>query len=194
MCVPDDQIWLSLSIIILERSWRWGSMPPTSMAYFSTRRNPGVVLRVPAIKPVKPQVSALSRIFLALEWKWMIRGVKTGQTYLVAIPLHLARMFRATRSPSKRCRALPWTVAICLTGSKYAPSLRCHSTLHEKFNWQREYLYRYEFNKKLRYVTYKQPNCSKTSVKNGHPARMARWFPFPNRNASRSASPTTNPA
>jgi len=59
-------------------------------------------------------------------------GVKAGQTHLVAIPLHLARMFRATRSPSNRYRALPRTVAICLTGSKQSPSLRYHSTLHEK--------------------------------------------------------------
>lgn len=29
------------------KSKRWGSQPPTSMPYFSTRRKPGVVLRVP---------------------------------------------------------------------------------------------------------------------------------------------------
>lgn len=31
-----------------ERSWRWGSAPPTERAYFSGRRKPGVVFRVPA--------------------------------------------------------------------------------------------------------------------------------------------------
>lgn len=48
---PCDQMWLSFSITMLLRSMRWPSAPPTSMPYFSTRRNPGVVLRVPARIP-----------------------------------------------------------------------------------------------------------------------------------------------
>ena len=55
-------MWLSFSMIMLERSWRWGSIPPTSMPYFSTRRNPGVVLRVPATIPLYPLALARSRM------------------------------------------------------------------------------------------------------------------------------------
>lgn len=64
---PALAIWLSFSITICDRSIRWVSAPPvtthktfpgrirssapTSMPYFSTRRKPGVVFRVPAIAP-----------------------------------------------------------------------------------------------------------------------------------------------
>ena len=48
---------------------------------------------------------------------------------LVAIPLHRARRFSATRSPNNKNRALPLTVAICFTGSNVSPSFTCHSTL-----------------------------------------------------------------
>ena len=37
---PVLQTWLSLSMIIDDRSTRCVSAPPTSMAYFSTRRKP----------------------------------------------------------------------------------------------------------------------------------------------------------
>lgn len=48
---PEDQIWLSLIMVIALRSWRCGSQPPISIPYFSTSRKPGVVLRVPASVP-----------------------------------------------------------------------------------------------------------------------------------------------
>lgn len=48
---PEDQIWLSLSMVMALRSWRCGSQPPISIPYFSTSRKPGVVLRVPASVP-----------------------------------------------------------------------------------------------------------------------------------------------
>lgn len=48
---PEDQMWLSLSMVIALRSWRCGSQPPISIPYFSTSRKPGVVLRVPASVP-----------------------------------------------------------------------------------------------------------------------------------------------
>ena len=51
-------------------------------------------------------------------------------THFVAIPEHLARVFRATRSPSKIFRTGPLTVAQCLMGLKASPSLMCHSTLY----------------------------------------------------------------
>ena len=54
-------MWLSLSMIMLDRSCRCGSIPPTSIPYFSTSRKPGVVLRVPATVPRKPAARARSR-------------------------------------------------------------------------------------------------------------------------------------
>lgn len=45
------------------------------------------------------------------------------------MPLQRASMLRATRSPRRMCRALPRTVATCLTGSNVSPSFECHSTL-----------------------------------------------------------------
>ena len=61
------------------------------------------------------------------------RGGKGGKgTYCVAIPLHRASMLSATRSPRRRCRAFPRTVATCLIGSNVAPSFMCHSTLRRR--------------------------------------------------------------
>jgi len=51
------------------------------------------------------------------------------QAYFVAIPLHLASRLSATRSPRRRWRAFPRTVATCLTGSKESPSFMCQFTL-----------------------------------------------------------------
>ena len=51
-------------------------------------------------------------------------------TYFVAIPEHLANVFRATRSPRRILRMGPRTVAQCLTGSKDSPSRICHATLY----------------------------------------------------------------
>ena len=53
-------MWLSLSMIMLERSCLCGSIPPTSIPYFSTSRKPGVVLRVPATTPRKPHAREMS--------------------------------------------------------------------------------------------------------------------------------------
>lgn len=53
-----------------------------------------------------------------------------GWTYFVAIPEHLANVFRATRSPRRILRMGPRTVAQCLTGSKDSPSRICHATLY----------------------------------------------------------------
>jgi len=50
-------------------------------------------------------------------------------SHFVAMPLHLASMLRATLSPSRRCLALPRTVATCLMGWNASPSFMCHSTL-----------------------------------------------------------------
>lgn len=64
--------------------------------------------------------------------QWEIgHGIKKNRWFndLVAIPLHRARRFSATRSPKSKNRALPLTVAICFTGSNVSPSFTCHSTL-----------------------------------------------------------------
>ena len=60
-------MWLSLSMIMLDRSCRCGSIPPTSIPYFSTSRKPGVVLRVPATMPLYPLARARSLIFFDLQ-------------------------------------------------------------------------------------------------------------------------------
>ena len=48
---------------------------------------------------------------------------------LVAIPEHLARIFRATRSPRRIFRTGPRIVAQWVIGVKDWPSSICHSTL-----------------------------------------------------------------
>lgn len=47
----------------------------------------------------------------------------------MAIPEQRARMFKATRSPSRILRTGPRTVAHCLMGVMLSPSETCHSTL-----------------------------------------------------------------
>ena len=83
--LPADQMWLSFSMTIDDRSWRCVDMPPTSSEYFSTSRNPGVVFLVPATSPCHPWSSASCRSRLAT----------------VAMPLALVKQFKATRSPSR---------------------------------------------------------------------------------------------
>ena len=77
-------MWLSLSMIMLDRSCRCGSMPPTSIPYFSTSRKPGVVLRVPAMMPLYPCARAMSRNFFDLPpsgpgWQTHERRKKGGE-------------------------------------------------------------------------------------------------------------------
>ena len=75
-------MWLSLSMIMLDRSCRCGSIPPTSIPYFSTSRKPGVVLRVPATMPLYPLARARSWIFFDLpgvgHWSWVVVGCMGG--------------------------------------------------------------------------------------------------------------------
>ena len=83
--LPADQMWLSLSITIDDRSCRCVDIPPTSSEYFSTSRNPGVVFRVPATSPCHPWSSASC----------------CSRLDIVAMPLALVKQFSATRSPSR---------------------------------------------------------------------------------------------
>eukprot|EP00732_Lithocolla_globosa_P006659 Lithocolla_globosa_v1_NODE_7877_length_891_cov_16.136364.p2 type:complete len:147 gc:universal NODE_7877_length_891_cov_16.136364:373-813(+) len=110
---PVLQTWLSLSMIMEERSMRWVSHPPTSMAYFSTSRKPGVVLRVPATIPCHPCFS-----FNCCR-----------RRALVATPLARASILSAGLSPRSRWRTGPRTMAAFLTRLKDSPSSINHSTL-----------------------------------------------------------------
>lgn len=116
------------------------------------------------------------------------RRGREEDAHLVAIPLQRASMFSATRSPRRMLRALPRTVATCLTGWNVSPSSRCHSTLHTSLASEQQPTQIVE-----KEATHSHPTCVKTSVKNGLPARTAVWWPLPRRNASRCASPTTKP-
>lgn len=54
-----------------------------------------------------------------------------NRTHTVAIPLHLARVFKATRSPKSNCLAFPRTMAtfVLLSAGTTEPSTINHSTL-----------------------------------------------------------------
>ena len=56
-------------------------------------------------------------------------------THFVAMPEHLAIVFRATRSPRRIFRTGPLTVAQCLMGLKASPSPMCHSTLYIRVSY-----------------------------------------------------------
>ena len=58
-----------------------------------------------------------------------IEGRNGIVTYFVAIPEHLASVFKATRSPSRIFLTGPRTVAQCSTGLIEWPSNTFHSTL-----------------------------------------------------------------
>mmetsp|Transcript_24138 Transcript_24138/g.91082 ORF Transcript_24138/g.91082 Transcript_24138/m.91082 type:complete len:268 (+) Transcript_24138:698-1501(+) len=111
---PAAHTWLSLIMVIWLRSMRCVPQPPTSKAYFSTRRKPGVSLRVPATSPAQP-LEALIAAALAAS---------------VAMPLALVRMLSAVRSPRRSMRRGPRTVATCATGEMVSPSGASHSTVH----------------------------------------------------------------
>ena len=64
-------------------------------------------------------------ILVPISWE------EWDEAHTVAMPLHLARVLRATRSPSSRCLALPRTSAtlVFVLGGMTEPSGRNHSTL-----------------------------------------------------------------
>lgn len=99
--LPDAQMWLSFSITIPLKSCLCMDTPPASMAYFSTNRKPGVVLRVPATSPCQP-------LAFAISWSWEQRLV---------IPEARARQLRAGLSPRRRHLAGPLTTAVTTTPS-----------------------------------------------------------------------------
>ena len=91
--------------------------PETMTAYFSTKRNPGVVLRVAATSPCQ-----LDSFFF--PWKYCPN---------VAIPLALVKMFSANRSPCRILLTGPLTSATLHDGSMTSPSWKYHSTLQFNF-------------------------------------------------------------
>ena len=99
MILPEAQTWLSFSITIPLRSCLCMDTPPTSMAYFSTNRKPGVVFRVPATCPCHP---AFEVMYCSLEQR-------------VAIPEARARQLRAGLSPRRTHLAGPLTTAVGVT-------------------------------------------------------------------------------
>lgn len=148
------------------RSCRCGSAPPTSIPYFSTTRNPGVVLRVPASVPCQP----CARRALASAW------------LLVAMPEHRASRFRATRSPRRILRIGPRTVAQWVgweeEGGSGWDSGMCHVILFFFF-----FLVSLEYwdwgwcvkKDRIGLETHEHPNCANTSSTNGIPATI----PYP---------------
>lgn len=99
--LPDALTWLSFSMTIPLRSCLWVETPPTSMAYFSGRRKPGVVLRVPDSWPAQPADLATA----------------SSCCERLAMPDVLARQLRADLSPSKMHLAGPVTTAVWVTVS-----------------------------------------------------------------------------
>ena len=90
-------------------------------------------------------------------------------TYFVAMPEHLASVFRATRSPNRIFLTGPRTVAQCSTGLTTWPSNTFHSTLHCYLSLCCEVVCILEEKNGL--ITYIQSNCLNTSSKKGTPAR-----------------------
>ena len=78
---------------------RWFRPPPHRTAYFSSARQPGVVLRVSRIAAFVPSTSA------------------TNRAVRVAIPLSRWRKFKAVRSQARSERIEPETRAISRPGS-----------------------------------------------------------------------------
>lgn len=97
----EAHTWLSFNITIPLRSCLCMDTPPTSMAYFSGKRKPGVVLRVPATSPCHP-------LAVATAWSWEQR---------VAIPETRDKQLRAGLSPRRRHLAGPLTTAVSVTAS-----------------------------------------------------------------------------
>ena len=99
--------WLSFSMIMEDRSYRWPAQPPTRSAYFSTIRKPGVVLRVPATSPCQ-----LLRCFIS-----------TMRQHADAIPLARDIRLSAMRSPSSMSFTFPLISATVHIGSNKSPVL-----------------------------------------------------------------------
>ena len=91
---------------------RWLTPPPSATARFSSRRSPGVVLRVSRILAVPP-ASATAR---------------TTRAVAVATPERRPRKFRAVRSPVSSARAEPSMRSTGAPASRHSPSGPSRST------------------------------------------------------------------
>ena len=86
---PLQARWFSLSMAASSSPSLWFTPPPQRTAYFSSRRSPGVVLRVSASRTPVPASSA------------------TMAAVAVAIPERRMARLRAVRSPATRAAASP---------------------------------------------------------------------------------------
>lgn len=116
------QIWLSLSMTMLLKSWRCGSTPPTIIPYFSTSLNPGVVLRVPAIVPFQPACLAASRNLRDLDRRYQC--TTPARDGACRSPLTPTRSHYTVRGCSKLLSRRAVAVGLCLSRS-LPLSLRC---------------------------------------------------------------------
>jgi len=191
---PVAQMWLSLSITMLDRSWRCGSIPPTIIPYFSTSLKPGVVFLVPAMTPFHSASLAASLNLRELP-SALPRGTQRS-THTEAIPEHLDNRFKPTRSASNNCLAFPRTIAtfVFVFGGTIAPSSINHSTLDISVTTRPgdngspassifEHLIEewYAGENTLTFSTCHRTPCPLTPL-------------LPSNHASCSSSPTTNPA
>lgn len=90
--------------------------------------------------------------------------------YFVAMPEHLARIFKATRSPRSILRTGPLTVAQWVMGVRISPSFTCHSTLDHSALADLEF--ESQQGRASGGQAYVQSSWRKTSSKNGTPAMI----------------------
>lgn len=188
---PVDHTWLSFNMIILERSCRCGSIPPTIIPYFSTNLKPGVVLRVPAIVPVNPLARAVSRKRFDLE------DPESAQTEKAGSKRAGHELGGDATTSSKQIQSYTFSKknmsCFASDSGHFLHWLEGLAFLHVPFNSAISRSGSAEEKNKLMNQTYVQSSCLKISSTKGTPAKTASVLPFPRRYASRSSSPTTYP-
>ena len=98
-----------------ERLNLWVSPPPRKTAFFSNRLNPGVVLRVAAMRARPPAHNTHSRV-------------------TVDMPLMRAMKFRTSLSDCRIFLALPHTVITVLVAGTNSPSSKSRSASRPKYS------------------------------------------------------------
>ena len=108
---PATSTWLSLIIAASHSPMRWFDPPPMRTAYFSSWRNPGIVLRVSS--------SVQSGLSIA----------RTYSATIVAMPERCWTVFRALRSAVSMARALPSSRIRSVPAATLSPSATRSSIL-----------------------------------------------------------------
>src|SRR5262245_12938902 len=101
---PAIATWLSLSRIPSKSPTRWLVAPPSAVAYLSSRRQPGRVLRVSTMRAPLPATAS------------------TKRRASVAIPQRRPRKLSAVRSPARIARRSPATSASAVPAPTRSPS------------------------------------------------------------------------